>query len=474
MKVKEFIINALEYSIPTVVSAVLSILAIPIITRIYPAEDYGKINMFYSVGVMLASLFMLGLQNACIRFFYEPLEGSDKIKVFNLTFSVGIFITFVCSIVSVLFLDDLISYYLFGEDNKFALILFFLYVFANIYFKLQCNYTRLSLNANGYNKLQIIYIFINKVLFAVTVFISTDYIYSITFIVAGTLLEVLFFGKKYYRFSMSFPKITASKRMLVFSLPLLPSEIAVMLNNLAAKMILSYYGDFYTLGVISMATSLANTYTIVTQGFGLYWGTFMYAHYKDENQLIKKVHNYILMLSGLIVGIIFIIQDILYMILGSSYRTSQPYFMLIMLLPVMSMIMETTSYGINISKKTIISLVISIISCIVNIFICFILYPKIGVTAMALGIGGSAIIRTILQTYFGQKYYNSIVNTWQTVYGILLITIICGLNLVLFNNFKLRLLIFIISYAVTLTIFKNEIYMIYKKLLNYIVKIIKQ
>lgn len=63
-----------KYSVPTALSAVLSLVLIPVISHVYPASEYGVINLFYSLGNLLMLFALFGLDNAFIRFYQEPVE----------------------------------------------------------------------------------------------------------------------------------------------------------------------------------------------------------------------------------------------------------------------------------------------------------------------------------------------------------------------------------------------------------------
>lgn len=456
MKIQDFIKNTLRYSIPTIVSSVVSIAIIPIITRLYPTDEYGKVSLFYSVGAMLASVFTLGLTSACIRFFYEPLEGSNKQESFNYAFLTGATITVIMSVVSFTLLRKPVTQYLFGEDNAKSLVLFFLYIISTAAYKMQSNYARLSHLVFQFNVLQVIYILVNKVFFVLAVIYSTNYFYSIALMTIGLMVETLTIGRKNLKLDFSLPNRFARKQMIAFSLPLLPNDIAVMLNNSAAKFILSYFGDFSAVGVISMATNIANTFNIISNAFAVYWSSFMYENYIREQEMIKKIHNAMELMSVFMVVAIYAFQDVLYLILGGNYRSSQPYFLLIMLMPIQLLICETTSYGINISKKTYINMFVSLASCFVNILISFFLYPQLGILAMAWGIGISAIVQLCLKTIIAQKYYRSIVQPWQTMTGIILICSLCISNLLLFEHLVIRLAISVCVIFISCLIYKKE------------------
>ena len=271
------------------------------------------------------------------------------------------------------------------------------------------------------------------------------------------ILEVSVVGRRSYSFSLDLPGRNAIKQYIRFSLPLLPNSIIIRLNNSIAKMVLSYYGDLSGLGIISMGTNLANVFGLFTSAFAVYWSSFMYENYQKEQKMIREIHNYCMLISIVLISSIMIFQDVLYLLLGSQYRVSQSYFMLIMLSPIQVLICETTSYGINISRRTYISMVISLITCAVNFGVCYFLYPFLGGLAMAIGIAMSAVFQIIFRTLFGQMYYVSIKSRWQTITSFIIIISIPILNTWVFDILNIRVIVALLALGMSGIIFGREI-----------------
>lgn len=457
MDAKSFIGDTLKYAFPSVISALVTIVAIPLITRLYPASDYGIISLYYSMGTLLASLFTLGLTNACVRFFYEPPHDATSKQLFNFTFFVGILVTSVVFVFTYIFAGQTVSIYLFGSYDPIALVLFFIYIISTICYRLQMQFARLSGSVISFNAQQIAYIVSNKLLFVVAVGYSTDYIYAILLITVATAAEVLFVGSRSLKFEKALPGSKAKKDMLTFSLPLLPKDAAVMIDSSVGKLIPSFFQDFYSLGVLAMATTIANAFALIGSAFSVYWGPFVYKNYKTDQQFIKQIHNYVVLASIAMTLAVFLFQDALFLMLDDSYRVSQSYFMLLMLMPAQILISETTTYGITLANKTNIAMVISLVSCSANLLISFFLYPFLGPLSCAIGIGVSSVLRLTIGTIEGQKFYSSISSARQTTYGVVVIAIVCVINLLVFNSFRFRFAIFSVAFIVTCIVYRDEV-----------------
>ena len=99
MKGIDFVKNLVKYCIPSLISAIVGILVIPLITNSYPSYEYGKINLFYSIANTLFLFVVLGLDSAYFRFFYELPVGYTRQRLFKLSIIVGVVNTFVLFII---------------------------------------------------------------------------------------------------------------------------------------------------------------------------------------------------------------------------------------------------------------------------------------------------------------------------------------------------------------------------------------
>lgn len=460
MDASKFIKNLIKYCIPSIVSAIVGIAVIPLISRLFPTEDYGKINLFYSVGNMILYIVLLGLDSAYIRFYFEQPEGVSRKQLFSLSIWTSTVSACFATIIFTIFLQDLVTSYLFGERYDLGIIALLVYIIGLVLFRLLSIETRMEGKALRYNIQQILLIFTNRVSFVIIALYSTNYRYSVwTITISSIVLGIVFFFTQKKKSDLAFPKIKKNilKTVFAFSIPLMPTTVMTWLNNSAAKMVLSGYNDFNSVGILSIATSVANIFSLVPAAFSTYWSPFMYKNYKDEGYFIKKVHDYICLLCVVLVVLIFWFQDILYAIVGVNYKASQPYFMLVMLTPIQTLLCETTSYGIILSNKTKYNLYISVVAVAFNILAGISLYPLIGVYSVVAGIAGSAIIQIILKTIVGQRYYVSISQPIKTMASVILLLCVVFMNVFAYNNLFIRIIAGVITLVIISLVDNDEI-----------------
>ena len=338
-------------------------------------------------------------------------------------------------------------------------MLLFIYVAALIVFTILNLSVRFDEDAKGYNIQQAILLVCTRLIYVVAAIYSTRYIYSVLVMTVSTVLMtcVVSFRRRDKLMNSPFIPKSIAKELLLFALPIMPTTVFVQLNSSIAKLVLGAFEYRNEVGVLALATSVANVFTIIPKIFTTYWGPFIYKYYKTEQQLIKNIHNAMMIISLLLTVGIMIFQDFLYMVVGSSYQASQPYFMLVMLAPVAVLIAETTNYGVTISNKPIINLIISLIVCIVNVVTCYVLVPIYGAMGAVSGIVAAAIINGTLRSIAGNHFYEVISQPLKTITTSLIIFGLCVANLFVWQSLAIRCLIALGSVLVCAAIYNKDL-----------------
>ena len=309
---------------------------------------------------------------------------------------------------------------------------------------------------------QLAYLITNRILFVCAAPITTNYAFGNWIIALSTLAAgaAFYFVIEKSRFKVESPKYILSKstiEMLKFGIPLMPTTLTVWLNNSIAKFIYSMFGDYSSIGTFSIATSVANIFSIVPAAFTTYWAPYLYKNYKTEQKFIRRVHDYVVLSSVLLIIVFYVFQDILYIFVNGDYSSSKSIFMLVMINPVMSLLAETTGYGIMFEKKTVYNLYASAASFLLNAFITYFSYKYIGIVGAAVAIAVSSLLQFIIKTWIGQKYYKTIDSRLRTCISIFVIMVIAISNVYLCDNLLLRILISMSVMIIFTIIYKDFI-----------------
>lgn len=149
--IKDVVKGSLTYSIVPVCTALLTLFVIPFVSYIYPADEYGKINLFYTVGSLGMSACLLGFDYYFMRKYYDDNEGCSPQILFTLSLGVGLVVDVLLSIIVLGFFRQITSQVLFGQNDGNGLILLSIYIACLIAFRLLNTMARMRGNAARFN-----------------------------------------------------------------------------------------------------------------------------------------------------------------------------------------------------------------------------------------------------------------------------------------------------------------------------------
>lgn len=471
-----FLKSLASFSIVPIFTALVTLIVIPAVSSIFPADEYGKINIFYSMGALLVTGVMLGLDNSLIRYYFEPPKGMTSGAIFRVAFFTGSIVIIAGCIVVCLFSNAAVSKSLFGEVTPWGVPLLATYTFGLMVLRLLNIDARMKGNAIAYGIQSIAQCVVTRLLFVVVAIWSTYYLCSIATMAVGVLViaGVCLLVQKDVMLRSDGKLTNSNLRVLVaFGIPVMLTNLVLNLNASIGKFILGGYGLYDAAGVLAIATTLASVFSIIPSAFNVYWSPFMYKNYSDEQGFIMRVHDYVVFCSIVMVIIIVLFQDILFCMVGGDYSSCQMYFMLIMLNPIQMLICETTSYGIFIKEHPIWNTIISGAGVVICGLITLVLAPHMGVIGAVIGIAASSIFIGISRSVVGQRYYLSISSPIKSAVGCVAICFLCGANCIMYTNLPLRFLICGVVFTAALVLYKKEVVSIFKALSSCLARIKK-
>lgn len=467
--IKDVVKGSLTYSIVPICTALLTLFVIPFVSYIYPADEYGKINLFYTVGSLGMSACLLGFDYYFMRKYYDDNEGCSPQTLFTLSLGVGLAVDVLISVIVLGFFRHIASQVLFGQNDGNGLILLSIYIACLIAFRLLNTMARMRGNAARFNTQSILQNLITRASFVMIAWYSTSYQWALLVMTLGMLvITALFMFKQRnecFQGAQFSSAISLLKPGFFFGMPCMLDAMATQLNSSIGKIVLSGYGLFDAVGVLAIATTLSTAFSMIPQAFGTFWAPFMYKNYKNEQSLIRTMHDLIMVLSIIITLLIYLFQDALFLLVGQSYKAGQVIFMLLMLVPIQSLICETTNYGIMLENKPIFGTVITSISVALCAIFTLVFVPSMGVNAVGIAVGISALTNGLLRSYVGCRLYQSI-NSWKkSLFSAFLIVVVCVSNSFLYTDLLARITVATLILLTASYIYRKQIHFAFIKLL---------
>ena len=447
----------------------MGLLSVVILTRLLRPEQYGLLNIFNNAVALILSVVYLGLDSSYIRFYNEPPEEKSSFMIKLIFFSLIVDVSIVLFLV--FFRGNEFTKQIFGISNTFVWWLVGLSVASQLILRYLNIIYRMTFQTTKYN-IQSVFIVICQKFFVIiaSLWSNTDIqllsinVMGVVFLVCVYIAiqrnDIIPYSPK---FSLSFHGYGSVFKYALFAAPL---AICVNLNNFfSQQIIVRFLGRAYV-GIYSSAGYFSSILSAIQSGFTTFWSAFMYSHYKTEHALIRKVHDYVMFGAITLMFIFICFKDCIYLFIGENYHDSKQFFALVLIYPILSLISETTIYGLTIEKKNYYLLVSYFISIMCNIGGGYFLISKMGLLGIAYANAMSGVLLFSINTIFAQKYYMSILNPLKTIWGLLIILIMALTNTYFQRNFEL--IFIIIEYVFGVFLYRDIVMMLYNLIYGYL------
>lgn len=447
----------LSFSIGGYVNALIGLLTVPIITRILSPEQYGIASLISIIVEMLVVFCSLALDQSFVRFFYE-VEEEERGKLLQDCLYYPMFITIFSSLIIFIFRNQ-ISMFILGKKEKVIWIIIVFSIVALIIKSFAFLVVRMQQKGGLYS---FFYILIKVVEFSFILLFFKIYGNDYKVIVLATLFSTLITSllmivveRKIWK--LGGKKKIEKKELLNFSAPLVLTLALTWVFGSSDKITIKIFSNLKELGLYSGAFRIVSVISVIQTGFTSFWTPFIYERYsKNPDDLVfyKKANDYLSLIFFLIGFSILATRNIIIILLGEKYYNSLFIVPMLIFVPIMYLISETTMMGIGFKKKSKYFLYISIIVAIFNIIGNILLVPKYGAKGAAISTGISYIIFFSLRTYFSLKLINFGFNL-KRIYMVTILLLCYALYLSFYNNLKYTILLGGLLIITVLLIYKS-------------------
>lgn len=369
----------------------------------------------------------MGMDGAMIRFYNE---APDEDTTSQLLYKNIIFSTISCIIVGipvVFFAGYYFSDKIFGIVSKLVTGMVFVYSSCQIILRyLNISY-RMSFQITNYNIQNIMIASASRIFVILAALFTSGFLFIVSLLTIGMFLTLLIYlfvqrneitprsknGKKDY--SISFKGYKHYFRFALFSAP---TYIVINLNLYLSQQIIVGLMSSYALGIFASTGAFSHILNAMKGGFSTYWSAYVYKYYKTEQDKIIKMHDYVMFVTILAVSLLVVFRDVLYLAIGENFHESKSFFSLLLVMPVMNIVLETTEKGIFLRNRNEIAFISYLFFVIINIGLSFILIKSFGLKGAAAANAVSGVVLFMISSYYGQKHYKSISNIFKTMAGL--------------------------------------------------------
>lgn len=374
--------NTIVLGIGQFIPKLISLITLPILTKYMSTESYGVYDLILSVGSLAIPFFTLLIQQAAFRFLIDPQK--DKIR--TISNSLIVIVTLFAFWFLIISGASLMKVY----SIPVMWMIFFLYTSESLY-DAAGQYVR-GLGSNfSYSIGVIIYSVVNMLLLLVLLILNIINAYtvilisSISYIIGFVFLCMKGGIHRYINFRICSKDYI--KDMLTYSLPIIPSSVALWIVNLSDRLlVISYLGSSIN-GIYAAANKIPNLCGTAYSVFNLAWteNASRTSDDDDRNQYYSYLFNSLFAFMVGAVMVLMILSPIFYDLLIDnkfSHGIEQmPPLFLGILFSCMVSFLGGIYVGLKKTKQVGIS---SAVGAVINLLINLLLIKQIGLFAASI------------------------------------------------------------------------------------------
>jgi O-antigen/teichoic acid export membrane protein len=465
-----------NYSIGSVLVMLASIISFPILTRLFSVAEYGTMALVTSTILFLVGVGKLGLQHSVVRYYSEVEAGTRK-NTSRQFFSTVLFgmiaVGFLVTIISLIVVYFLPTAWLSNEQTKYLIIVASPLIFIRVVDSAMYNMLRAQQKSGIYST----YFTVRKYLglgliFFVLFYISRSLEGFFISSMMGELIAVaiiIYYYARQHVFAISEFNRPLFLSMLVFGLPLLASELSMLLLNMGGRYIINYQLGPEPLGAFSAAFNFSDYLQgVLTASFAqavvpMYFRMWEQQGREKTIEFIQMALKYYLALAlPILAGMAAVGPELLQLLASSKYAVSTELIVFIVGGMLVSGGTPIFSAGIYINKLTKVVMYSVLVAAAVNLVLTTFLVRPFGIEGAAFAALVSYVLYTLLAAYYGRKVIQ-IKIPWidlakYGVFSLIMYFIVTSIHLIdAFSTLFLQILVGAVVYGLFILVFDAQI-----------------
>ena len=277
-KRKQLFKNTGILAIGTILSRILTFFLIPLYTIYLTTEDYGYVDLLQTIAYLLLPIISLELYCAVFRFIIEEKNKLNIDKIICTAFAIN-----AISLILMLIVLFIISFFV-SHSNTIVFFLYFvsLLVFTNLQF---------IIRGYGNNKFFSFISFFNTIVSLILnlifiVILKYKALYILVAIIISNIISIIIIIIKnpiLHVFKKSNISTIYAKKMLLYSLPLIPNEVSWWVVNTSDRIIISKVLSLASNGIYAVANKIPLVYTTIFGVFNTAWVESVSRGINDSN-----------------------------------------------------------------------------------------------------------------------------------------------------------------------------------------------
>lgn len=443
-KYKKLLGNSLLFAVGNLGSKLINIILVPLYTYYLSTTEYGLVDVVQTTAKMLLPIISLSIFDGVLRFVMDKEEDP------NAVFTNGIMITTVGSLIALLIYPILESFNLLDGLMGYMIVILILQAYQSLFAQFSRAIGAIKTFAVNGLLMAIVTGLMNILLLIQFDMGISGYLLSM---VIANLFSVFFIAicvKGHRYFKVKTINKSLIKKMLVYSIPLIPNAFMWWVINASNRYFIVFFIGASANGLFAVANKIPTLLSVLNTIFFQAWQLSAIEEFesKDKSKFFSEVFSYfqMVMLLGAS-AIIVIIKLAMHFFVAPEYYSAWEYIPFLLLGVVFSSYSGFIGANYIAAKETKGVFKTSIIGGIINLLANIILIPVIGVNGAGLATMISFFAMWVLRVYDTRKFINLKVNVTNLVLNLIVIfvqTYILFVNLATTTNLIIQSLLFIL------------------------------
>ena len=453
-----------DFGIGPIVGMCISLITVPITTRILAPTEYAKTSMYSLCQTIFYLICLLGFDQSFVRFYNE-----DKTNKTSLFINCALFPVLFClsTMIVVGFFWKPVSFFLFGQEELFIILCIIVSLPFSVIARFSDLKIRMDMRGKTFSFLSVFQQILNFILLILFLLfyeksfraiIISSFISTIVYCSLSLLLSRIFV--EHETISISWDSIT---QFFKYGFPLVFASVLTWVMNSFDKVAIRTWSSFEELGLYSASFKIVSLVAIIQNIFTTVWTPVAYKWYEDKETKDRffTVSNAMLGIMLVIFSLIIVFRKILLLYLGPEYRNTAEIFVFLLFSPIMYTVCTTTSLGIEFKKKSIYATIITIIVAVINLCGNYYFVPKYGALGASITTAVSYLVflwlRTIVSNKLWEKY------SLNKIFIMSIIMILFGINMITKKSIVIEILLLCFSFTFSIIINRNLIKTVFSK-----------
>ena len=459
---KNLLGNSVVFAVGNLGSKLITFLLVPLYTYVLTKSQYGTVDVLTTTVSVLAPIASLDIFDAVFRFIMDKSENDKSV------FTNGILVTLYSASLMLIVCPVLLFF-------KVPLAMPFLIILLlNVLLSILQNFIR----GIGFVKifaltgiLNALVLGLSNILFLVIFkFGIQGYLFSIILSFFCSILFISLITKIWRFFDLNYASITEIKKLLKYSIPLIPNALSWWFTNDASKFFILFFVGVSGNGLFAVSNKIPTILSVFFSIFAQAWQISAVSEFDkdDASEFYSKVFNLLISFSFILVALfVLFVKPFMQIYVSSKFFQSWEYVPVLLLAATFSNFSAFLGTTYLAAKRTSGIFSTTVFGMIINVAACWILIPVIGVHGA--GIGGSLGFLTItILRYFQTKRFLIITVDWnKSIFSFTLILFMIG---VLLLHMPFSYLLNSIAMILILIVNRQQLLVISHKMIGFVLK----